>query len=63
MLRAFFVGTAVYLGMWVIAAIVRPVPLLGAMVESFVTAVTFIAITTGFGAVLLSYWRGDFKTG
>ncbi len=61
MLRAFFVGTAVYLGMWVIASLLRPIPLLGAMVESFVTAITFIAITTGFGAVLLSYWRGDFK--
>ena len=22
----------------------------------------FIAVTTGFGGVLLSYWRGDFKT-
>jgi hypothetical protein len=23
--------------------------------------VTFIAATTGFGAVLLSWWRGEFK--
>jgi hypothetical protein len=47
--------------MWVLASILRPIPLLGAMVESFVTAITFIAVTTGFGAVLLSYWHGDFK--
>jgi hypothetical protein len=32
------------------------------MLQSFAAAVTFIAVSTGFGAVLLSYWRGDFKT-
>jgi len=62
MLRAFFTGTAIYLGMWVVAALLSGIPLLGPMVESFAAAVTFIAATTGFGAVLLSYWRGDFKT-
>jgi hypothetical protein len=61
MLRAFFTGTAVYLGMWIVVALLSGVPLVGAMVEAFVSAVTFIAVTTGFGAVLLSYWRGDFK--
>ncbi len=61
MLRAFLTGTAVYLGMWIVVALVSGIPLLGAMVEAFVSAVTFIAVTTGFGAVLLSYWRGDFK--
>ncbi|MDO8500899.1 MAG: hypothetical protein Q7S20_03560 [Gemmatimonadaceae bacterium] len=61
MLRAFFTGTAVYLGLWLVTAALSGVPLLGAMLESFACAVTFIAVTTGFGAVLLSYWRGDFK--
>lgn len=61
MLRAFFTGTAVYLGMWVVVAALHGLPLIGAMLESFATAVTFIAVTTGFGAVLLSYWRGEFK--
>lgn len=61
MLRAFFTGTAVYLGMWILVAALSGVPVLGAMLESFASAVTFIAITTGFGAVLLSYWRGEFK--
>ena len=61
MLRAFFTGTAVYLGMWIVVALLSGVPLVGAMVEAFVSAVTFIAVTTGFGAVLLSYWRGEFK--
>ncbi len=62
MLRAFLTGSAMYMGLWLITAALSGVPLLGAMLESFTAAVTFIAITTGFGAVLLSYWRGDFKT-
>ena len=62
MLRAFFTGTAGYLGMWIVVAALSGVPLLGAMLESFAAAVTFIAVTTGFGAVLLSYWRGEFKS-
>lgn len=61
MLRAFLTGTAVYLGMWIVVAALSGIPLLGAMLESFASAVTFVAITTGFGGVLLSYWRGDFK--
>jgi hypothetical protein len=61
MLRSFFTGTAVFMGMWLIVAIFYRVPLLGAMLESLASAVTFIAATTGFGAVLLSWWRGEFK--
>jgi hypothetical protein len=62
MLRAFFTGTSVYLGMWLIVAALHGIPVLGPMLQSFAAAVTFIAVSTGFGAVLLSYWRGDFKT-
>ena len=61
MLRAFFTGTAVFMGMWLIVAALCRIPLLGPMLESFASAVTFIAVTTGFGAVLLSWWRGEFK--
>lgn len=61
MLRSFLTGTAAYLGLWLIAAALSGVPLIGSMLASFASAVTFIAVTTGFGAVLLSYWRGDFK--
>jgi hypothetical protein len=61
MLRSFLTGTAVFMGMWLLVAAFWRVPLLGAMLESFASAVTFIAATTGFGAVLLSWWRGDFK--
>ncbi len=62
MLRAFFTGTAIYLGMWIVVAVMSGIPLIGAMLHSFAAAVTFIAVTTGFGAVLLSYWRGEFKS-
>jgi hypothetical protein len=62
MLRAFFTGTAVYVGMWLVVAALHRIPLLGPMLESFAAAVTFIAVSTGFGAVLLSWWRGEFKT-
>jgi hypothetical protein len=61
MLRAFFIGTGVFMGMWLVVAALSRVPLLGPMLESFAAAVTFIAVTTGFGAVLLSWWRGEFK--
>jgi hypothetical protein len=61
MLRAFFIGTGVFMGMWLVVAALSRVPLLGPMLESFASAVTFIAVTTGFGAVLLSWWRGEFK--
>lgn len=61
MLRSFLTGTALYLGLWLVTAALSGIPLLGAMLESFAAAVTFIAVTTGFGAVLLSWWHGDFK--
>src|SRR5215212_4459212 len=61
MLRSFFTGTATFMGMWIVVALFYRVPLLGLMLESFASAVTFIAATTGFGAVLLSWWRGEFK--
>lgn len=61
LLRSFVTGTAVFMGMWLIVAAFYRVPLLGPMLESFASAVTFIAATAGFGAVLLSWWRGEFK--
>lgn len=62
LLRAFFTGTALFMGMWVLVAVLCRIPLVGPMLESFASAVTFIAVSTGFGAVLLSWWRGEFKT-
>jgi hypothetical protein len=61
MLRAFLVGAAAFVGMWVVAAAFSWIPLLGAMLRSLAAGATFVAMTSGFGAVLLSYWRGDFR--
>ena len=61
MLRSFLTGTSLFVAMWLVVAVFCRVPLLGPMLESFASAVTFIAATTGFGAVLLSWWRGEFK--
>lgn len=61
MLRAFVTGIAVYLVIWLVAAALSGIPLIGAMARSFASAITFVACTTGFGAVLLSWWRGDLK--
>lgn len=61
MLRAFVTGTAAYLGLWILAAALSGIPLVGTMAMSFAAAVTFVAATTGFGAVLLSWWQGAFK--
>jgi hypothetical protein len=61
MLRAFMTGALAYLGLWVIAAGLSWVPLVGALVRSLAAGASFIAVTAGFGAVLRSYWRGDFS--
>jgi len=60
MLRAFVTGTLAYLGLWIIAAALAWIPLVGALLRSLAAGATFIAVTAGFGAVLRSYWRGDF---
>ena len=61
MLRAFVSGTLAYLALWIIAAFFSWMPLIGALIRSFAAGATFIAVTAGFGAVLRSYWRGDFS--
>ena len=61
MLRAFVIGTCAYLALWIIAAFFSWMPLIGALIRSFAAGATFIAVTAGFGAVLRSYWRGDFS--
>ncbi|HEX6576098.1 MAG TPA: hypothetical protein VF042_14110 [Gemmatimonadaceae bacterium] len=61
LLRSFLTGTVVFIGMWFVAAMFGRVPLLGPVLCSFAGAATFITATAGFGAVLLSWWRGEFK--
>jgi hypothetical protein len=61
MLRAFVTGTLAYLALWIIAAAFAWMPLVGALLRALAAGATFVAVTAGFGAVLRSYWRGDFS--
>lgn len=53
-LRALLIGTAIYLGLWILAAAFTWQPVLGGILRVFAATVTWVAITAGFGAVILS---------
>lgn len=53
-LRALLIGTALYLGLWILAAAFTWQPLLGGILRVFAATVTWVAMTAGFGAVILS---------
>lgn len=61
MLRAFMTGAFAFLGLWIVAAAFTWIPLVGALLRTLAAGASFIALTAGFGAVLRSYWRGDFS--
>ncbi|MBA3466554.1 MAG: hypothetical protein H0T21_04030 [Gemmatimonadaceae bacterium] len=47
-----------FLALWIIAAAFTWFPIVGALLRVLAVSVTFVAVTTGFGAVILSWWRG-----
>ncbi|MBC7898195.1 MAG: hypothetical protein H7066_22435 [Cytophagaceae bacterium] len=53
-LRGVMVGLVVYMGLWLLAAVLINVPVAGTMLRVFALCVTFVAVTAGFGAALLS---------
>jgi len=53
-LRALFVGIVLYLGLWLLAAIFTWQPLAGAILRGVALAVSWVAVTVGLGAALLS---------
>ena len=53
-LRALLVGTILYLGLWVVAAAFTWQPVAATILYVFATIVTWVAVTAGFGAVILS---------
>lgn len=53
-LRGVVIGTILLLGMWVVAAALSPVPLLGLMLRAVAVMVTCVAVTAGLGATILS---------
>ncbi len=53
-LRAVVVGVTVYMGIWIIAAAVGGVPAVGVSLRILGVLVTYVALTAGFGAAILS---------
>ena len=53
-LRALFLGLIIYLGLWLLAALFTWQPLAGAILRGVALAVSWVAVTVGLGAALLS---------
>jgi hypothetical protein len=60
-LRALTTGIAIYAGLWVIAAILGGLPVIGVVLHVLASAVTTIVLLVGCGAVLVS--RRDARPG
>lgn len=53
-LRALFVGLVLYMGLWLLAALFTWQPMAGAILRGVALAVSWVAVTVGLGAALLS---------
>lgn len=53
-LRAVLVGVTIYMGLWLVATAFGGVPAAGAVLRIVAVLVTYVAVTAGFGAALLS---------
>lgn len=58
-LRGLIIGLALYMGLWLLAAVLGGVPVAGDVIRLLALTVTYVAVTAGFGAALLS--RGGTK--
>jgi hypothetical protein len=56
-LQYLFTGVIAFSALWIIAAAFTWFPILGAVLRMLAFAITFVAVATGFGAVILSWWR------
>ncbi|HTD83736.1 MAG TPA: hypothetical protein VK648_08105, partial [Gemmatimonadaceae bacterium] len=56
-LQHLYTGILAFSGMWIVAAAFTWFPVLGSILRMLAFSVTFVAVATGFGAVLLSWWR------
>ena len=52
-----FTGILAFSALWIVAAAFTWFPILGALLRMLAFSVTFVAVATGFGAVILSWWR------
>jgi hypothetical protein len=56
-LQFLYTGILAFSALWIIAAAFTWFPIIGAILRMLAFSVTFIAVATGFGAVILSWWR------
>lgn len=63
-LRYLFSGVLAFSALWIVAAAFTWLPLVGTVLRVLAASVTFVAVVTGFGAVILAFWRarGERKT-
>ena len=50
-------GILAFSALWIVAAVFTWFPVLGAILRMLAFSVTLVAVVTGFGAVILSWWR------
>lgn len=60
-LQYLFTGILAFSALWIIAAAFTWFPILGSLLRMLAFSVTFVAVATGFGAVILSWWRTRHK--
>ncbi|MFN2636981.1 MAG: hypothetical protein ABR585_08145 [Gemmatimonadaceae bacterium] len=56
-LQYVYTGVIAFSALWIIAAAFTWFPILGSILRMLAFSVTFVAVTVGFGAVILSWWR------
>jgi hypothetical protein len=60
-LQYLYTGIIAFSALWIIAAAFTWFPILGSILRMLAFSVTFVAVATGFGAVILSWWRSRAK--
>lgn len=60
-LQYLFTGIIAFSALWIVAAAFTWFPILGSLLRMLAFSVTFVAVATGFGAVILSWWRTRHK--
>lgn len=56
-LQYLYTGILAFSALWIVAAAFTWFPILGAILRMLAFSVTLVAVATGFGAVILSWWR------
>jgi hypothetical protein len=56
-LRYLISGILAFSALWIVAAAFTWLPIVGTLLRVLAASVTFVAVLTGFGAVIISFWR------